>query len=161
MDSAFNPEAFLDATTSEVNERRAPLPIENPASADGLYTAVIGDITTGSGIIGKGDKAGQPWVSMVVPLKLEIPQQLQDALGFGPTFTLTDRAFLDLTPQGTLDNGKGKNGQQRTYREATGLNNPGEPFSWRMLTGKVVKVKVTQEMYNGNPVEKVSGIFKA
>ena len=161
MDSAFDPNAFLDATTTEVNERRMLLPVENPADPNGLYTAVIGEITTGSGLIGKGDKAGQPWVSMIVPLKIEVPQQLQEALNLAPSLTLTDRVFLDLTPQGSLDNSKGKNRQQRIYREATDMNKPGEPFSWRMMTGKVIKVKVAHEMYNGNAVEKVGGIFKS
>ena len=42
---------------------------------------------------------------------------------------------------------------------AAGLNKPGEPFAWRMLTGKVVKVKVAHELYNDAIVEKVSQIL--
>lgn len=158
--SAFNPSVFLEAQTAEVNEKRPPFPPENPDSADGLYTAVIGEITTDSGLIGKGDRVGQPWISMIIPLKIEVPQKLQDALKFGPSFTLTDRAFLDLTPQGTLDNAPGKNRQQRNYREACDLNKPGDVFAWRMLTGRVVKVKVAHEVYEGNVQERVAGIFK-
>ena len=52
MSSAFDPQAFLDAQTSEVNERRIPLPTENPADENGLYTAVVGEIGTASGTIG-------------------------------------------------------------------------------------------------------------
>lgn len=159
--SQFDPNAFLEAQISEVNERRNPLPTENPEDTNGFYTAVIGEVTTASGIIGKGDRQGQPWVSMVIPLKLEIPKQFQDSLGFGPNFTITDRAFLDLTPQGGLDNGPGKNRQQKAYREACDMNKPGDVFAWRMLTGRVVKVKISHEMYEGVVQERVSGVFKA
>jgi hypothetical protein len=157
--SAFDPNQFLEATTTEVNERRNPLPTENPATPDGLYTAVIGEIKTDSGVIGKGEKLGQPWVSMLIPLKIEVPAEVQQAFKLDSTFTLTDRAFLDLTPQGQEDNGPGKSRQKKAYRDATGLNVVGEPFAWRMLSGRVVKVKVVHEMYNGVPQERVSAIL--
>ena len=158
--SVFDPQAFLDAQQTEVNEKRPAIPTENPDSTDGCYTAVIGEIKADSGTIGKGDRTGQPWISMVIPLKMQLPAQIQ-ALGLPPEFQLTDRAFLDLTPQGGIDNSKGKNRAQRAYREAAGLNKPGEPFAWRMLQGKVVKVKVAHEMYEGNVVEKVAAILPA
>ena len=158
MSSAFDPNVFLDAQQDEVNEKRPPIPTENPEDENGLYTAVIGEIKTDTGIIGKGDNAGKPWVSMIVPLKLQLPPAVQ-GLGLPPEFQLTDRAFLDLTPQGGIDNGKGKNRAQRAYREATGLNVPGESFAWRMLTGKVVKVKITHELYNEAIQEKIAAIL--
>lgn len=158
--SAFDPAVFLDATTTEVNEKRDPIPTENPDAADGMYIALIGEITTQDGTIGKGDRTGQPWVSMVIPLKLQLGPQCQ-AKGLPAEFQLTDRAFLDLTPQGRLDNSKGKNRGQRVYRDATGMNKPGEPFAWRMLTGRTVKVKVAHELYEGNIVEKVAMILPA
>lgn len=156
--SSFDPNVFLDAQTTEINERRPTLPADNPASPDGLYTAVIGEIKTATGIIEKGNRAGQPWVSMIIPLRFQIPQELQ-ASGVPPELTFTDRAFLDLTPQGGLDNSKGKNSAQRAYRSACDLNKPGEPFAWRMLQGRVVRVKITHEIYQGNIQERVSGIF--
>ena len=158
--SAFDPQAFLDAQTNEANEKRPTIPAENPADANGLFTAVIGEIKTDSGTISKGDNAGNPWISMIIPLKLQIPAAIQ-ALGLPAEFQVTDRVFLDLTPQGGLDNSKGKNRGQRTYREATGMNKSGETFAWRMLTGKIVKVKIAHELYNGNIVEKVSQILPA
>jgi hypothetical protein len=158
--SAFDPQAFLDAQTNEANEKRPTIPAENPADANGLFTAVIGEIKTDSGTISKGDNAGNPWISMIIPLKLQIPAAIQ-ALGLPAEFQVTDRVFLDLTPQGGLDNSKGKNRGQRTYREATGMNKPGETFAWRMLTGKIVKVKIAHELYNGNIVENVAQILPA
>jgi len=76
--------------------------------------------------------------------------------------------MIDLTPgsvlvggqiQGSVDNSKGKNNAQRIYREATGMNKPGEPFSWAMMQGKPVKVRIKHEDYQGNTVEKVAGAF--
>ena len=160
MTSAFDPNVFLDATTTEVNEKRPPIPTENPDDANGLYTAVVGEITTSSGTIGKGDNAGKPWISMIIPLRLQLPTAIQ-GLGLPPEFTLTDRAFLDLNDAGSIDNGKGKNRRQREYRDATGTNVPGVAWSWRQLQGKVVKVKVTHELYEGNIQERPAAILPA
>ena len=161
-DSAFNPDAFLSAQVSEVNEKRPPLPVENPEpGSNGFYTAVISGVQMKSGTINNGERAGQPWLCAVLPLKIEVPQQLQDAMGYPPTVTLTDRAFLDLTPDGRgLDNGKGKNRAQRMYREALDLNKPGDVWSWAKAEGQPVRVKVAQEVYQGEIQEKVGGVFR-
>lgn len=153
MSSAFDPSVFLDAQVNEVNEKRPPLPVENPDDENGLYLAVIGEIKADSGIVGKGDNAGKPWVSMVIPLRIQVPAVIQ-ALGLPPELTLTDRAFLDLTPQGGLDNSKGKNRRQKDYRDATGTNVAGVPFAWRQLQGKVIKVKINHELYQGQIQER-------
>lgn len=158
--SAFDPAQFLDAQQTEVNERRPPLPVENPAAGDGLYTAIIGEPKTDTGTIGKGDRQGQPWVSVLVPLQIEVPQQLQEALKLQPLLTLTDRVFLDLTPQNTIDNSPGRNRAQRAYREALDMNKPGDVWAWRKAQGQVIKVKITHEMYEGVPQERIGGIFK-
>jgi hypothetical protein len=146
MSSAFDPSVFLDAQVNEVNEKRPPLPVDNPDDENGLYMAVIGEIKADSGIVGKGDNAGKPWVSMVIPLRVQVPAVIQ-ALGIPAELTLTDRAFLDRNPQGGLDNSKGKNRRQKDYRDATGTNVAGVPFAWRQLQGKVIKVKINHELY--------------
>jgi len=157
--SAFDPAVFLDAQQSEVNEKRDPIPTENPDDPNGLYTAMIAEVEAGkSGTYEKGDRAGQPWAMMNVKLKLQIPPALQ-AKGLPADFQMTDRVFIDLTAQGSIDNSKGKNNGQRRYRDATGLNKPGEPFSWRMLQGKPVKVKITHELYEGTIQERIGGVL--
>jgi hypothetical protein len=160
--SAFDPTTFLEATQTETNERRIPLPVDNPSSEDGCYLAVVGEITSKSGTIGKGDKIGQPWMSVVVPLKLELSQQVQDLVKY-QSFTLSDNVFLDLTPDGSaIDNAPGKNRGQKAYRDALGKNKPGESFSWkRDVQGQVLKVKLRHEMYEGFPQERVAVIMKA
>lgn len=158
MTSPFDPNIFLSQEQTEVNEKRPPIPADNLDSPDGLYVAVIGEISAGKS--GVSEKSGLPWAQMIVPLKLQLGPQTQASTGItNGEFTLTDRPFLDLTAQGSLDNSKGKNRSQRIYRDATGLNKPGEVFAWRMLTGKVVKVKVVHEDYQGSIQEKIANIL--
>ena len=156
--SQFDPAVFLDAQVNEVNEKRPPLPTENPENDNGLYAAVIGEIKTDSGTVSKGDNAGKPWVSMLIPLRIQVPAAVQ-GLGVPAELTLTDRAFLDLNAQGGLDNSKGKNRRQKDYRDATGTNVAGVPWSWRELQGKMVMVKVNHELYNDQIQERVGQIF--
>jgi len=161
--SAFDPQQFLDAQVDIPNEKRPPLPVENPASPDGLYTAVIGEPKAESGVIEKGDRVGQPWLSMVVPLEVEVSPQVQEGLGIKldkGSLRLTDRVFIDLTLQKTIDNAPGKNRRQRQYRDALDLNKPGDVFSWRKVQGQVIKLKLSHRMYEGEPQEEINAVLK-
>ncbi len=154
--SAFDPASFLDATVTEANTKRAPVPTQNPDTADGLYNAVIGELKMASG----SREDGTPWLQALVPLKIEIPASLQDSLKLPDRVIMTDRAFIDLTAQGTIDNSPGKNRRQKQYREATGMNEAGKPFSWRSLEGQIVRVKVEHRMYEGEIQDGVGVVFK-
>lgn len=163
MSSAFDPSAFLDAQSDVPNVKRPPLPVENPASDDRLYIGVIGEVKMESGTISKGDRTGQPWLAAVVPIDVEVPQQVQDQLGMKldkGTIRLTEYVMIDLTPQNTIDNSVGRNRRQRQYRDALDLNKPGDVWSWRKAIGQVVKVKVEHEMYQGEPVDKIGAVMK-
>lgn len=161
MNQPFDPEKFLSDETTEPNVRRPPIPENNPASADGGYLAIIGKCKTSSGTIGKGERIGQPWVSVMVPLQIDLPAEVQAQLN-QPKLTITDRVFLDLTASNAIDNSPGRNRKQKDYREALGLNVAGEKFSWNMAQGKMVKVffKHTLDM-DGNRTEEVRAITKA
>jgi len=158
MSSSFNPETFLDAQVNEANEKRPPMPTENPDTENGLYMAVIGEIKTDSGTIGKGDRVGQPWISRLIPLRIQVPPAVQ-GLGLPPELTITDRAFLDLNAGGGLDNSKGKNRRQKDYRDATGTNIAGVPWSWRQLQGKMVSVKINHELYDNQIQERIGAVL--
>jgi hypothetical protein len=150
--SNFDPALFLDITLTEPTEKRAPLPVDD-------YTAVIGEVTPRAWQ-GRQDpnKSG---MSLDVLLVVDVPAELQAASGLPPTLTLKDGIRLDLTPGGGIDNGKGKNRQLRAYREALNMNKPGDVFSPRMMQGQVVRIKVTHEIYQDAPVERVSGVTMA
>jgi hypothetical protein len=74
------------------------------------------------------------------------------------TLPLKDSLMLDLTANGTIDNAPGKNRRLRAYREATDMNKPGDVFSARKMEGRIVKVKITHDIWEGQPIEKVSGV---
>lgn len=150
--SQFDPAAFLDMTMDAPSVKRPPLPT-------GDYRAVVGDVTSKSWTSGDGSKSGINWE---IPLAVDVPAELQSSLGLDkPTITLTDKIFLDLTPAGGLDNGPGKNGKIRRYREALDLNKPGDAFSARAMVGRIVLVRVGHRVYNGDLFEEVSGIARA
>lgn len=160
--SMFDPNLLLQAQVTEVNEKRQLLPVDNPASPDGFYTASIDKLGTKSGTISKGDRLGQPWAMIAVSLKLEVPQQLQDALKLQPTLTLTDRVMLDISPQGMLDNGPGRNRRQREYREALDMNKAGDVWSWERAVGRTLKVKLVHRVLEtGDIVEDVARLMRA
>ena len=155
--SAFDPALFLEATTTEAATRRPPLPVENPASADHLYTGLIGEpkMRTWQG---KKDPT-QSGIAIDIPISIEVPSQLQDQLKLQPNITLTYGFIVDLNA-GAIDWAPGRNRQARIVREATSLNVAGVPFSFKMLQGKVVKVKVENDIYNGDVVDKISTLLK-
>lgn len=152
----FDPTTFLDAEFDEPNEKRPPLPVDNPAHPNGYYLATIGSPEPKL-----GEKDGKPWMSVSLPLTLDIPPQLQDSMKLPANLKLTDRVFIDLTEQGTIDNAPGRNRGQRMYREATGMNAKGVPFSWRKLEGRTVAIKLKHDLYQGNIQERIDGVFKA
>lgn len=151
--SQFDPNAFLDATLDEPTEKRPPLPI-------GDYTATIGEVTARTWQ-GKQDptKSGIAWD---IPLTIEVPAAVQSQLGLSTsTIVIKDSIMLDLTENGTIDNSPGKNRRLRTYREACDMNKPGDSFSARKMTGRLITVKIAHDLWEGQPVEKVSGVARS
>lgn len=161
--SMFDPSLFLQAETTETNVKRPPLPTINPTRPDGAYLAVIKSVEPTSGVVEKGDRAGQPWLSMVIQLEIQVPQQVQDQLGLKlekGTISLTDRAFIDLTPQNTIDNSVGRNRRQRQYRDALDMNKPGDVWSWKRAIGQPIAVKIDHEIYNNEVQERPGALLK-
>lgn len=159
--SAFDPSLFLNATLNEPTERRDPVPVDNPEAPDKLYTARIDEVEFRPWDSKKPDAKVKSGMSMDVTLKLQLPPGLQSRLGLGAEFTLYDSVMLDLTPQGTLDNAKGRNNGLRAYREAVDLNKVGDSFAPSKLAGRVVKVRLKHEVWNNAPQERVAGILRA
>lgn len=151
--SNFDPAAFLDATTTEALVKRPPLPV-------GDYTAVVGEIVSRAWQ-GKADPT-QSGIAFDIPLAMEVPADVQASLGLSTaTINLRDSIMVDLTAEGAIDYSVGKNRRLRMYREALNLNTAGQPFAPRMMTGGVLKVKLTHGVWEGEPIEKVSGVAKA
>lgn len=153
MMQAFDPQAFLDATLTEPTEKRPPLPV-------GDYIAQIGEVSARAWQ-GRTDptKSGIAWD---IPLEIQVPPDVQSALKLSQAvIKLKDSLMLDLTESGTIDNAPGKNRRLRAYREALDMNKPGDTFSARRMNGGIVKVKISHELYEGQPVERIDGVIKA
>ena len=152
--SNFDPSSFLDASITEPTTRRNPI----PAGIDVI--AVVGEPKARTWT-GRADptKGG---VVVDVPLEIDLTAspELMAQVG-SPKVTLTDGIMLDTTPNGGIDNSPGKNGKLRRYREALGMNNPGEAFSFRAMQGRMIKVKIKHEPYEGEIYDKVDSVAKA
>lgn len=133
MTSMFDPNSFLDMTTTEANSTvSVPVPV-------GEYVAFIEKVEA------------RPWKSAKDPAKagmaLDVIWNIDDqnvkALLERDKVTVKQGIMLDVTDEGGLDMGKGKNVGLGRLREATGLNDAGRPFGFRMLEGKAAKIAVS------------------
>jgi hypothetical protein len=157
MSFDFDPNSFISQETTTASEKRPPVPAQD-------YVATITDL--------KADR----WQSkdkidevtgelksgplFIFTLTLDLPEAVKEACKI-KQLVLTDRVMLDVVPGGSaLDFSIGKNNRLRLYREATDLNRPGEPFSPGMLVGKLLKVRVTHEVYQGVIQERAGALSK-
>lgn len=131
MQSAFDPKAFLDVQTTEQGSTiSVPIPV-------GEKLAVVEKVDTRTWQSKDGSKSG---------LALDVTWLIDDpatkALLGRDKVVVTQGLMIDLTESGAIDMGKGRNIALNRVRESVGLNEPGKPFSFRMLEGKVAKVVI-------------------
>ena len=144
---AFDPLAFVNLETTEAFTRRPPI-------AAGDYTATIGKPLASQWT--KEDRTG---IRLSIPLRVEVPPEQRAALGIDQ-IQVSDSCFIDTTEAGSMDWGPGKNGGLRRYREALDMNKPGEAFSVARMEGRMVRVKISHDLYNGEIQERASGVAK-
>lgn len=137
----FDPNTFLEMSVTDANSTSAtPVPARE-------YTAFIDEVKA------------RPWQSKDDPSKagmaLDILWNIDDAAVKAELerdkVTVKQGIMLDLTETGGLDMGKGKNVGLGRLRDAVGLNQPGQPFSFRMLTGRAAKIAVSHRTDPKNP----------
>jgi len=152
--SDFDPATYLDSVTTEQSVRRPPLPI-------GDYTGMTGEVTVRPWESKKENAKIKSGIAYDIPITIDVPLAVQEALGIGPTVKLTDTVMPQLTELKALDWSPGRNNQLRHWRDATDQNVQGQTFSVRMLGGKFVKVKIVHEMYEGELYDRIGGVAKA
>jgi hypothetical protein len=138
MASIFDPAMYMDSqTTDQGSTERVYL---TPTK---LFMAVIEKAET------------RKWVKKDDPsvqgLALDVTFNIDDAdekARLGRTkLTVTQGLMIDLTDSTppAIDYSKGKNVDLNRLRDAVGLNTPGQPFSFRMLVGRPVRVMVSHK----------------
>lgn len=137
--STFDPATFLNQTIDSANDTKV-IPV--PASE---YLAIATKVDIKPWAKKDGSESG---------LKLEIIWEVQDEnvkalIGREPT--VKQDQMLDLTAEGGLETGSGKNVGLGRIREALGLNTPGEPFAFSMIQGRMAKIMVSHRI-NGEDV---------
>lgn len=145
--STFDPLAFVNVETTEAATRRPPIQV-------GDYLATVGKPIASQWF--KDEKSG---IRLSIPLKIEIPPEQKDTLRVDQ-IQLTDSVFIDTTDNGSMDWSPGKNGGLRRYREALDMNKPGEAFSPARMEGRMLRVKVNHDLYNGEIQERPAGVAK-
>lgn len=145
----FDPTTFLNTTVDEAMDTKL-IPV--PA---GEYLAVADKVDIKQWAAKDGSSSG---------LKLEISWSIDDpevkSLLGRDNIKVQQQQMLDLTDEGNLDLGKGKNTGLGRIREALDLNTPGEPFSFGMIQGRLAKVAVSHREYQGDIFAEVKKIAK-
>lgn len=146
----FSPDQFLDMPIEGSNDTKiVPVPV-------GEYTAVAEDVKV------------RQWQAKDDPSKsglaLDIVWNVDDAglrelLG-REKITCKQGIMLDLTDSGSIDMGKGRNIGLGRLREALGLNEPGQPFSFTMIPGRLAKVSIKHRVHEEDVFAEVKGVAK-
>jgi hypothetical protein len=146
----FDPQSFLDMTVDGTNDtKKQPVPV-------GDYQAIVDKVDC------------RTWQSKADPSKsgltLDVTwsiedQGVKDLMGRDKV-TVRQGIMLDLTEAGGLDMGKGRNLGLGRLREAVGLNVPGQPFSFTMLTGRMALVNVSHRVDGEDVYDEVKKVAK-
>lgn len=152
--SVFDPSSFLDATTTEQSTKRPAIP---------SGTDLVGVISKVAGRAWQGKKdPTQSGIAIDLSIEFDLTQNpsVHSLVGVDKV-VIMDGLMLDLTEGGAIDYSPGKNNKLRRYREALGLNVPGQPFSARMMEGRTIRCKIKQDVYEGDIYDKIDSVAKA
>jgi len=152
--SIFSPDTFLDATTTQESTKRPPLP------AGREFQGIIKGIKMRPWQGKKDPTQGGIAADLTIEFDLTSYPDVQQLLGGLDKVQIVDGIMLDLTEGGSIDYSPGKNGKLRRYRDATGLNSAGQPFSIRMLEGRVIRAKIKHDPYEGEIYDKIESVAK-
>jgi hypothetical protein len=156
-DSSFDPGQFLDATTQEALVKRPPLP------AGQSFIGTITEMAVREWKSKKEDAKVKSGVAfdLKVEIDLQAYPEVQASLNM-PKVVLTPGIMIDLKEDGkTIDWGMGRNGALRRWREALGMNNPGETFSPRQMIGRQILAKIKHRVYEGEFYDEIDSVAKA
>jgi hypothetical protein len=147
--SMFDIAAFSNATFDQPNDTvMVPCP-------EGEFVGVIEKPEIRPWKQKDGDKSGLALDYMVA---IDDPK-VTEVTGRKPT-RVRGGVMLDLTDAGGLDFGKGKNVGLGKLREAVGLNQAGQPFSFNMLAGQMIRAKISTRVDGDRMFDEVKAVSK-
>ena len=137
--SVFDTNSLLNTEVTEANDTQAiPIP-------EGEYTGVISKIEIKT-------VKGQDSETPVAEITWEIDsEEVQNVTGRDKN-TSRQSIWLELTPGGNIDMGRGKNPVLGRLREALGQNISGKPWSFGQLLGGVATVNISHRMQEDGTV---------
>lgn len=144
---SFDPQAFLSNTVVE-----GAMETKYVNAPPGEHQAQIQDY----GARTTKNKDGSE--STIVDLKWGIfDETVCAATGMTPTL-VRQSIFLDISPQGGLANGPGKNVQLGRVREALKQNDPGKQWNFPMLKGAWARIKVEHSPNEKDPTNPYANV---
>ena len=114
----------------------------------------VKEIKVQDGVIKDGDRAGQPWAKLLVTWVLDHPE-LRKELDRAEV-VLTQGIMLDVTSDGRLETGKGKNVRLGKFKKALGINDENSPLTDAIQRRAILQVK--HGMYNNEPQEEIASV---
>ena len=124
--STFNPEAFMNATFNDSNST------QYEQVPEGEFQAVIDTVTPRTTGTGKA----------LLSVRWKVDDEgVRNQTGMAEP-SVFQTVWLDVTEQGGLDFGKGKNVQLGKLRDALNQNAAGKPWAPGMLVGGIAKIRV-------------------
>lgn len=146
--SLFDTDNFLgESAGAELSTERVLIPI-------GTYSdASIKDLKLRTGVVAEGERAGNKWAMLSVQWEIN-DQALRDTLDRA-VVTINQMIMLDITEDGNLDTGKGKNVRLGKLKKSLGLNS--EEVSWGAFLGRraVIQVGHGVNKKDNSPTEEV------
>ena len=150
---SINAEEFMQQTSEEALDT---VLIPCPA---GDWPAQIEKVEPKEFEYKSGDRIGEKGLRLAITWDI-MDDSVKQTCG-RDTVKVVQSLLLDLTEEGNLDFGKGRNIGLGRLREALGQNTPGQAWSPIMLGGQIAKLAIKAGVYNGNPTAEVDGVTSA
>lgn len=145
--SSFDPQSFIDSSIEGANDTSiVPIP-------QGEWLAQVDNVRARKIDTKDGPRAimDVTWEILDESVKEELERE---------KVTCRQSVFLDVTGEGSIDLGKGKNRQLGLLREAVGQNDPSRPWAPSMLIGNPAKVVVEHSPNENDPENPYSNVTR-
>lgn len=150
----FDAQEFMNQTMTDSNSTEL-IPVPENMSGEG-YVAVVTGVDVRQWV-----KKTDPSVSgLALDLVWEIQDEEVKKAVSRDKVTVKQGIMLDITETGQIDMAKGKNVNLGRLREALGLNNPGEPFSFMQLEGQIGSIFVKHRIVGDDVFAEVGRVEK-